>query len=203
MGGYAGYRMCKKRRALKDDIKRWNREVFGSLDKNREALSNIVEELDKESESRDLRLEEVYVKQHAVRRIWEFNHMEEISWRQKSRVNWLKEDDRNTRSFHQMVSMISTVNYLGRIKRGNKTLVNPQENKDEVVWFFGNFYKGDTHVRTKIEGLPFPSISSKDQSWLEKEREFEEEVSRGLEESRRDKAPVILTSPLSEQVGLH
>lgn len=59
--------------------------------------------------------------------------MEEISWRQKSRLNWLKEDDRNTRSFHQMASMISRVNYTWRTKRGNKTLVNPREIKDEVV----------------------------------------------------------------------
>lgn len=59
MGGYAGYRMSKKCRALKDDIKRWNRAVFGRMDKSREALSKIVEDLDKESESWDLRLEEV------------------------------------------------------------------------------------------------------------------------------------------------
>ena len=59
VGGYAGYRMSKKRRALKDDIKRWNRVVFGRMDKSREALSKIVEDLDKESESWDLRLEEV------------------------------------------------------------------------------------------------------------------------------------------------
>ena len=38
--------------------------------------------------------------------------MEEISWRQKSRALWLKEDDRNTNFFQRMVNLHRKFNYL-------------------------------------------------------------------------------------------
>lgn len=52
VSGYAGFKIGKKLRVLKDQIKRWNREVFGHIDESREALSKVVEDLDMEGENR-------------------------------------------------------------------------------------------------------------------------------------------------------
>lgn len=110
--------------------------MFGLIKESREALSKVVEALDKEGESRELSLEEIIMRQDALRRIWAFNHMEEISWRWKSRVRWLKEGDKNTRFFHLMASMRSRVNFLVRIRGGGKFLGNTSEIKDGIARFF-------------------------------------------------------------------
>ena len=56
------------------------------MDESRDNLASLVENLDKDSEIRELRPNEVAFRQETVRRIWDLNRMEETSWRQKSRV---------------------------------------------------------------------------------------------------------------------
>lgn len=48
--------------------------------------------------------------------------MEEISWRKKSRISWIKEGDTNTIFFCRMASMMSRANYLGWIEFMVKSL---------------------------------------------------------------------------------
>ena len=43
VSGYAGFKIGKKLHILKNQIKRWNKEVFGHIEEPREALSKVVE----------------------------------------------------------------------------------------------------------------------------------------------------------------
>lgn len=54
-----GFKICQKLRILKDNIKTWNKEVFGHIEESREALSKVVEALDKDGKSRELSSEEI------------------------------------------------------------------------------------------------------------------------------------------------
>lgn len=51
------------------------------IDESKNALSRVVDDLDKIGETRALKKEEITARQEAVGRIWSFNCMEEISWR--------------------------------------------------------------------------------------------------------------------------
>ena len=82
----------------------------------------------------------ITVRQDAQRRIGEFNQLEEISWRQKSRVNSLK-GDKNTTFFHRMASIRSRINYIGKIRHSGKVFESPHEIKEEVVWFMKIFLR--------------------------------------------------------------
>ena len=94
--------LAKKMKFLKEDLKRWNREVFGHLETKKAKALAVIEEVG-ELEVRglmggpdELRREEARVEYIKIAR------MEETCVRQISRCLWLKEGDCNTEFFHKM-----------------------------------------------------------------------------------------------------
>ena len=111
-----------------------------------------MDDIDREGERRDLRPEEIEARSSATKRIWDLNRWEEISWRQKSRVTWLKEGDKNTSFIHRLASL-SRVNFLGQIRQGGRVLESPSEVKEVVARFFEDIYSGENVVRPKLDSL--------------------------------------------------
>jgi hypothetical protein len=63
---------------------------------------------------------------------------EEILWRQKSRVQWLKEGEKNTKFFHR--SMVHR-RYINRITQLEDAQGNPIRDHDKIVEELTNYYK--------------------------------------------------------------
>ena len=84
--GSPSFILAKKLRALKGEIKRWNREVFGDVGARNKAWSEELELLDRSGEVRRLTVEEKERRRLLVSDLEASLLQEEISWRQKSRV---------------------------------------------------------------------------------------------------------------------
>lgn len=122
--------------------------------------------------------------------------LEEIMWKQKSRVHWLKEGDENTAFFHKMASCRRGVNMIRRLKVGNSYMYNEMEIRAHMEDYFINLFSKPYPRRPTIDGLHIPRISNFNAAWLE--RPFcEEEVKTTVWDLEGDKAPRLDGFPIA------
>eukprot|EP00253_Pinus_taeda_P035907 PITA_35907 len=105
-----------KLKEIKGKIKKWNKEEFGNIMEEKQKLEREMEEIwqkiilegrDEERSNEEGRI----ISQFEERR----KH-EDILWRQKSRIKWLREGERNTKFFHQAMVQNRQRNQIFSIK---------------------------------------------------------------------------------------
>ena len=116
VSGRASYKLATKLKAIKQNLKVWNREVFGNLESNKLAALQQVDYWDQVESERSLTEEEFSSKKEAKEGYAKWVKLEEIHWRQLSRELWLREGDRNTGYFHRMANAHRRRHTMERIK---------------------------------------------------------------------------------------
>jgi hypothetical protein len=65
-------------------------------------------------------------------------------WRQRARIQWLAEGDRNTRFFHQKASRRRSKNAITRLARQDGTVTEDvEELKSMTTTFYQNLYSSE------------------------------------------------------------
>ena len=131
--GRPSYRLAAKLKGLKQNLKIWNKEVFGRLEKNKAEALQQVERWDLAEEERNLTEEELGDKKEAKENYAKWVSMEEVHWRQLSRELWLREGDRNTGFFHHMANALRKVNTLDKIKINGVRITEEQEVREGIA----------------------------------------------------------------------
>ncbi|KAK3219525.1 hypothetical protein Dsin_013495 [Dipteronia sinensis] len=93
-------------------IKRWlisNRRGSVAIKDLEDRLVAVDKKLDKEGWLDSLRQD----RQKIISELWTALRVEEHSWKQKSRVRWLVDSDRNTKKFHSVANGRQRTNFLG------------------------------------------------------------------------------------------
>jgi hypothetical protein len=115
-------------------------------------------------------------------------HLEETSWHQKSRMQWLQEGDDNTKFFHRMVNSNHRRNYVNGLEVDGVFYEEKEEVKQQIVQFYSSLYQENEPWRLVVDGLPFASIGAAARAHLERPFELEEVV-QVLKDVQGDKAP--------------
>ena len=66
--------------------------------------------------------------------------LEEVSWRQKSRMLCIKEGDNKTKFFHKVANSQRRYNHISRLEVNRVIYEDESEMADEVVQFYKNLY---------------------------------------------------------------
>ena len=188
--------MASKLKALKANLKLWNSQEFGNVTLKLQGVLQAIQRLEVIIESRALTEEEKTEKLNLSIE-WEKNSlMEEISWRQKSRVTWLKEGDKNTKCFHSVANSHRRNNSIRQIAIDGELSSTQDDIKAHICSFYQNLYTEEFHCRPMLDGLNFHALQGEDASWLE--RPFEEdEITLVVRNMNGDKSPSPNDFPMS------
>ncbi|KAG5521622.1 hypothetical protein RHGRI_033999 [Rhododendron griersonianum] len=194
--GTPSFVLAKKLELLKEDLCKWNSEVFGRLEFRKGKVIDDIRHWDGEESEEQVRVlteEEKGLRNDAKEEFGKIAKSEEISWRQKSRKLWLKEGERNTRFFHRMANCNRRNNFIGNIKIGDSILEREEEKRVGIANFYeglftemgassilereeekrvgiANFYEGlftEMGVsRPRVDDLNFDAISEEEAFWI-------------------------------------
>lgn len=125
----------KKLSEVSGSLNAWDSATFGNVNLELKEMKGRLEVL----RSDPSRLGPTHEEIKLVDRIVELNHREEIMWKQRSRITWLAEGDKNTRFFHLRASQRRRRNKIVRLKRTDGSVT---ENENEMADLATAFYKG-------------------------------------------------------------
>ncbi|KAK3199814.1 hypothetical protein Dsin_023229 [Dipteronia sinensis] len=168
-----GVMLEAKMRGSKRRMKRW----LGSNKLKSDSVSKVGARLDRlDSEAMRLGWNDSSRRERVslLAEIWSGLRKEEQKWRQKSRVKWLKEGDRNSKFFHMMADGRRRRNFIGDLTFNGVVVQNPKLIKEGVLNFFQDHFKNVNWQRPKINGLNFNLLSVAEKEGLEMEFKVEE-----------------------------
>eukprot|EP00253_Pinus_taeda_P027174 PITA_27174 len=118
-------RFQKKLKMLKEEIKQWNKNTFGNILREKEILIQEIKKIQQKIILEGRSEELAHKEQEAEHKLLDRDLQEEILWRQKSRICWLKEGEKNTKFFHKTTVQRRMSNQISQIN-------NAQGEKNET-----------------------------------------------------------------------
>ncbi|XP_075658741.1 uncharacterized protein LOC142628552 [Castanea sativa] len=155
--GTPSFMFAKKLKALKEDIVQWNRREFGNIERQKKQLLEELKMLD--AKERDVGLTDGEISHRAVLRsqVEHLLSLEEIFWRQKSRMLYIKEGDNNTKFFHRMANSHTRYNHLRTLEVDGVVFEEESEVTNQRVWLERKFEREEIlQVVRDLEGGKAP-----------------------------------------------
>ena len=114
---------------------------------------------------------------------------EEVHWRQKVRVKWVKEGDCNSKFFHKVANGRRNRKFIKFLENKRGLVLNNIESiTKEILLYYEKLYSSPLGESWKVEGLDWSLISKESASRLDS-LFTEEEVSKAIFQLDRDKVP--------------
>lgn len=145
--GSKAFIFFKRLQYIKENLKKWNREVFNNIFMERDRLESDLENLHSRIIGNGMSKMEFEEEKLLKKEYAEILAKEETYWRQKSRELWLKEGDQTTLFFHNLVKARRSLNEI--TGQGGKILEDPKEINKEAIEYFSNFLKG-TEIQDRV-----------------------------------------------------
>ena len=171
---------------ISDGLKCWSRNSFGSVSKEIKNLEKRLAAIRKQNDGIISYKEERDIE----KRLCELFEREEIMARQRSRIDWLKEGDRNTAFFHARATARRRTNRIKILKRADGSKCNEQKEIMRMVHdFYSNLFSSEQYpsLHEVLEAIPRKVDEEMNESLMQEYSN--EEIKRDLFQMGPMKAP--------------
>lgn len=129
---------------------------------------------------------------------------EEICWRQKARIQWLKEGDNNTRFYHDFANDTKARNLISSLSIGGSLTEGPNLIETALINFYKSLFTENSKREAWFGSWNGKIISPQKASWLEKDFTLEEIKKATFELSKLSSPPGwIFLTLLSRMLGCY
>lgn len=82
---------------------------------------------------------------HIFSELDEWRLREDLLWKQRSRADWLKDGDRNTKFFHARASQRRKTNFISKLRDDNGAWITGEEDLNQLAFnYLGDMYQSDS-----------------------------------------------------------
>ncbi|KAK1383697.1 hypothetical protein POM88_021432 [Heracleum sosnowskyi] len=146
---------------LKDCIKKWNINQNGNIESKIKRAEKELEELEEIGDDTGQALN-MAVKLH------ELYNIREQMLKQKARVQWDLEGDKNTRFYHQAIQKRRKKNCIRKVWWKGKWLYSPTRIKDAFLTYFKDFFSNKTrNIAFGVGELLSVKLSMEEAEWIQ------------------------------------
>ncbi|GKV16331.1 hypothetical protein SLEP1_g26989 [Rubroshorea leprosula] len=164
--GWNNFKMKEKLKMLKNELKAWNKLVFGSIEKKLEDVKAEIRSLDEKGEDNSLTEVEIERRRICFHNFMEWSKARDKMLFQKSREKWLKEGDANTKYFHGCIIKRRKQCGIEGIMKDGEWFEEPEEVKQTIHDYFRGKFKEEKWNRPSIGTIPVKKISEEDNKML-------------------------------------
>ncbi|GLU09187.1 hypothetical protein SLE2022_260600 [Rubroshorea leprosula] len=148
------------------ELKAWNKEVFGGVDRNIDAAREEIKRLDEKEENGGLTSMEIGKRKENFHKLMEWSKAKDSMLFQKSRQRWLKEGDANTKYFHGCIVHRRKQNGITGLYSNGEWIEDVGEVKELARNYFKGKFEEEKWSRPRLGDLQFKKISEADNKFL-------------------------------------
>ncbi|XP_039140432.1 uncharacterized protein LOC120277641 [Dioscorea cayenensis subsp. rotundata] len=148
--GCGAFILAKKITRLRENLKTWAKFEFGSIKLKKLGLLHEMDLLDRVRETRSLTPFEVNGEVHLRTKLGAILRQEETYWKQRARMNWIKEGDENTRFFHLVANGRRNRNFIPWVLRDNIRVDDIDGIGRTFTSYYQNLYGTELTYRHRI-----------------------------------------------------
>ena len=155
-----------KFKRLKCEIKQWSSVVNTSVRMRKKELLAQIEEFDNYDDDDALQEDERIMRVDLLSQLRSLEEKEEAMLKQKSRVEWIKNGDSNSKFFHSKLRWRRAQNDLVGIRINDTWCDDPQRVKSQVKQFFKSRFEVPSECKLNLDGVSFRTISEDENALL-------------------------------------
>lgn len=156
--GNAMYKVVKKLKNVKDNVKKWNKDCFGNIFTSKATTLLELKEIQDEIQNNGCTNMSRDTEDATLMRYHDIIAKEETYQKQRSRNVWLKEGDSNTKYFHISTLRHKAINRIVQIKVNSRCVVEDDSMRKVAMDFFSNLLAKDQNLNIQAQSKLLDSI---------------------------------------------